>query len=424
MNISSLKSRLPVMSVTLKRQRGVASLLLSLVILTLITFVTLFTAKTVTLEQKIAANSLQGRQAFEAAEAGMEAAISYATPENGGIDRVDNSDGSAGADELADTNIFDGSGLVDVDDTDANTNVNSLTDGGQVTVTISGDADDFTVTSVGQNADRSASRTIVQTIALLNVIPEVPQQPLTAVGSVGIGGSASIYNPEGNLTIVTGDSVDPAGTGTLKTAIKNPSPTASCLDPPDAYVCETVDVSTGSSLGLDVIENSSTLKNMTTEEFFEFIFGMPMDEFKSIWVDREINGSDYDAELDDTFGEVVWVNGNASTTSGVNVGCNGGNGNKVSYSSVFCTDANLEPSIIIIDGDYSDSGSKITGLVFVTGTITFTGNATYEGAIAAAGGTTSSTGSLDIWYSTKVLEALNDGGEASPAAGTWRDFSN
>ena len=54
-------------------QRGVATLAISLIILFLVTIVTLYTANTSVLEQKVSANQYRSDQAFSAANAGEEA---------------------------------------------------------------------------------------------------------------------------------------------------------------------------------------------------------------------------------------------------------------------------------------------------------------------------------------------------------------
>ena len=58
-------------------QKGAASLVMSMVILALITFVTIYTSRSILNEQKIANNDYRAKQAFGAAEAGIAEAISY-----------------------------------------------------------------------------------------------------------------------------------------------------------------------------------------------------------------------------------------------------------------------------------------------------------------------------------------------------------
>lgn len=61
----------------LKLQRGVASLLTAVVLLTCITLVALFTSKTVVIETKMTADNYRTSQATEAAQAAMDHAVAY-----------------------------------------------------------------------------------------------------------------------------------------------------------------------------------------------------------------------------------------------------------------------------------------------------------------------------------------------------------
>ena len=66
-----------------QRQQGVATLLISLVILTTITFVLIYSARAVLMEQQLTTNDKRGRQSFEAAEFGQDAAVAYITSPGG-----------------------------------------------------------------------------------------------------------------------------------------------------------------------------------------------------------------------------------------------------------------------------------------------------------------------------------------------------
>ena len=72
------------------RQRGAATLAVSLVLLLLITLVGFYTSRTVVLERKIAGNDFRSRQAFEAAESGINIALAY-IGRRGGADKNDDS---------------------------------------------------------------------------------------------------------------------------------------------------------------------------------------------------------------------------------------------------------------------------------------------------------------------------------------------
>lgn len=93
-------------------QRGVVTLTMSLIVLVLITLVVVAGSRTTLLEQKLTNNDNRSRQAFEAAEAGLAAAVDYLA---GGRDR----DG----DGVLDGNVFDTTldGIGDSDTADVGT---------------------------------------------------------------------------------------------------------------------------------------------------------------------------------------------------------------------------------------------------------------------------------------------------------------
>jgi hypothetical protein len=115
--------------------------------------------------------------------------------------------------------------------------------------------------------------------------------------------------------------------------------------------------------------------------------------------------------------EVIWVEGNLSL-NGTTVGC------EVSVTgSNVCPTANLGPSILIVNGDLTLSGGPhLYGLVYVTGDVDLSGNANFVGSLVTQGNTTNTTGSLDIYYNSAVLESLQRMGRAAGGGGSWRDF--
>ena len=105
------------------RQRGIATLLFSLLVMILVTYVVLYTSGSVLLEQQIVNNDVRSKHAFEAAEAGIATAKKYLTI---GADR--NNDGTidavfdTNADDIGDSNtVAIGNGNVIVNTTDVST---------------------------------------------------------------------------------------------------------------------------------------------------------------------------------------------------------------------------------------------------------------------------------------------------------------
>jgi Tfp pilus assembly protein PilX len=436
-------------------QRGTIALLMSLIILTLITFVSLYTAKTVSVEQKISGNEYRSRVAFEAAEAGMEAAMTYISRSYGGPDR--DADG-----DLTNEKIFDSSGNVVVgiptftDEQDWRTYDNNS----KTIVKLSGTSTSVNITALGISGDGSAQRTIHKSAAVVDPLPGFPNVPFSARGAVSVQGSATIHNPEGNSTVRTGgvfgwtsagantNLADPSHDnypeclgGSNSCDISPYSGLEGCNSAPDTNFvkCGTIQASTAGNINIDIDQNFLGFKNATDEEFFINMFGVSKEHFKKKRVDRFVNPADVnelytDGGLNQAHGEVIWVTGDIPDPPGIGgivAGCyytsGSGPNSKDDAFDENCEAAGgvLEPVIIIFDGDVSFKGNPIFfGMIYITGNITQVGNVEVQGALAQEQGPASVdvTGSLDIWYDSAILEMTSGNGPFSTASGTWKDF--
>lgn len=384
------------------RQAGVLTLVISLVILTLSTLVTFNLSKAVLMEQKISNNDLRAKQAFEAAEAGMIAATAY----------------------LANDPDVNGDGTIDPvfdTDNDGQGDTNTSTFGvGSATVTatdLSGDMTVLLVASQGFSDDRSATRTITQTVSTINPLPNMPDNPLTTRGSVVIGGSATVHNPEGHSTIWSGADIDLGSNNSTSTEVPDVGGAGypACMDTP--MNCSLVSASNRLIAGVDVIENDSSLGALSGDEFFQNFFGLSPTTYRSSTATIDTTSAAFTANAHLATHEVIWVDGDVSL-NGITVGCttavNGGN---------VCPTANTKPSIVIIDGNASFSGNvHFYGLLFVTGNTSGSGNTTVTGAMVIGGTASSGGGSLDIWYNSGVLSATSKAGASTGSSGTWKDF--
>lgn len=438
---------------TPNRQQGTMAILVSLIILTLITFVSLFTAKTVTMEQKIATNDTNSKIAFEAAEAGLEAALTYVKSgyDQDGDDAVD--------DEL----VFESDGKVSIDGAGSQ-NYKEFTDSSnntmsKVTVTLTMDAstvslsENFYITAVGETIDGAATRTISQTVSTPNPLATAPNTPFTARGSMDVGGSATVHNPEGFGTIVTGGTAAITGTGSISTRVANKDTTATSsgngnnwpacfggqFECTGSYVgcpgtgkvkCLLIDSAGKSATGGDVIDGETTLAGFTADEFFEATFGVSKANFKANVATMVMTA----AEFGNTYAtggaslavnEIIWVEGDVST-NGVDVGCkvSAGTRNTGAHGAydMPCSLANIGASIVVVNGDWDVNGGSIYGLLYVIGDVDTHGSPEVIGAMIVEGGATAMTGSMDIWYDSGILNDLANLGAKVSTSGTWKDF--
>ena len=326
------------------RQRGVLSLLMALVILTLITFVSLYTARTVTMEQRIAANVRGSQAAFEAAEGGMAQAMSYVNT----VDVTSITECNMRFDDDG-NHLPDRAGCahVSVAVTDRNVKTYDNLDRSNLSrarVRLSpggfedGEPTRVTVTSIGATADGAAQRTIQRVVRVYrdSVVPNPPNTPLTARGSFTPAAGAEmseifIHNPEGNTTIRTGGNF--IFSQTANTFIANPAHKAdlggtatdnypaclgganSCEDPDYSGLngcageysakhtnfvkCGTVASSSGDNLGIDV-DLFPGYAAVDANVFFENIFSLGKAAYRTVFVDREIDPADWSNNYDDS----------------------------------------------------------------------------------------------------------------------------
>jgi hypothetical protein len=388
-----------------QQQRGAASLIVSLIILALITMVTIYTSKSIITEQKIANNDYRAKQAFEAAEAGIGAAINYYSD-----DPDKNSDG-----------VLDG--VYDSDNDGVGDSANSIVSASNrviVTATdLSGNMTILRITSQGFSDDDTAMRTIVQDISTVNPLPNTPSNPFTTRGTVVVTGAATIHNPEGHSTIWSGGDVDLGANNSTATEVADVTDAdyPGCMDV--AMSCDVIQSSNKVTVGLDVIEHDSNLSNLSDSDFFENFFGMSPTNFRASMVTLDTTAANANTDVQLATNEIVWVEGDTEFSNNTTVGCK-----VVVTGNNMCASANTKPSIMIINGNATFGGTtQFYGIVYVTGTITITGNSTVYGALVGASSVTNNTGgSLDIWYNSDVLERVKRNGPLGSSAGSWRDF--
>lgn len=387
-----------------RKQRGFITMVVSLSILLLSTLVVFNVSSSILLEQRIVNNQFRATQAFEAADAGLAAAITYLKEDP---DR--NSDGIIDA-------VFDTTGDGIGDSNNAAIDTASVT---LSTIDLSdGDMTIIKMTSQGFSDDFSATQTITYTLVNINPLPNTPENPLTSRSGAIISGSATVHNPEGHSTIWSGGDVDLGSNNTTSTEVPDighPGYPA-CMD--FSMTCELVSASNRLSLGVDVIENDSSLAALSPDEFFQNYFGMLPATYRAAMVTVDTVPANLSIDVDLATHEVIWIEGN-TTFSNITVGCT----TRVSGNNV-CPAANIKPSIVIVNGNASFSGTpNFHGMLFVRGGVSMSGNTTIYGGMVVGGDMSSSAGgSLDIWYSSTVLSGTRFAGPSTGSAGTWRDF--
>ncbi len=377
--------RLVVAPSLLGPQAGFAALLLALSLLFGVTIVTLITAKSVLIEQRMSGSELRTEQAFEAAEVGLERGLDYLA--NGGPDQ--NSDGNT--DILASTTQNNGSSYTVVF---CGTTLPCVTPAASASIVL--------VYSQGWSDEHVAHQHIIQLMNKGPALADPPNNPLTTRGTCGISGNGDITNPEGNAVVWSGDAVDITNAN-FTTNIPHPMPdeNASCYGTDLGCLLKS---STRDYRGLDVIDQDPSLSALTGELYFKNFFGELPGDYKHKRVSIELSAAQAN-NANGKNGEVIWIDGDTSFSGNITIGAQ----------------PNI-PSIVIVDGNLSGAGNvTINGLLYITGDFTAAGNYTVYGAVIVEEDA-ALTGSLDIIFDSELLRNANYTGKMSVVAGTWRDW--
>lgn len=390
-----------------KNNVGAATLVFSILVLLLVTFVTLYTSKSIITETRITNNISRAAMAFQAAEAGV--AIAMEALEEG---RRTNRDG----------------GMFGAETDSTPTNSKQFSVGAsQVTVSVTSSQ----IISVGVSDDGTASKTITVEITQNDAIANIPENPWITRGSSSFTGSSTVYNQEGASTVWTGGAVNVSGSN--DTYIANPQDTSypECME--TSFSCEVALASYDGS-GLDVIANDATLASLTQEEFFMNFFGYSSSDYKKYLVDRTVDidaGDTLPVGLSD---EIVWIDGDITINSSGVYGCDysaSGSSHPNGQLSVntsgetICQTSNgeIKPITLIVNGDLQLGGSpKIYGVVFVLGDVSGSGTIDIVGAMMVDGQVNFAGGDLSVWYNSDVIEATTDTPTPFAISGGWRDF--
>jgi Tfp pilus assembly protein PilX len=362
-----------------KKHRGMTVLLLTVTLLLVSMLLILFAAQYSGMQQKISANLYKNQQAYEAAEAGLEAAIPYFRANYAAITAAQSG------------------GYLTPYMNSSTQNVTLANNSRYTFVYTNPTANNFqliTITSTGVNADGTSTRVISQQIRSTGTTITTPTVTMTTQGNIALKNSASINNTETNSNIISG--------GNVSFANSSQTTTSSGIG------------SNSSGLGSDVQENDATIAGMTTDAFFQSVFGMSQSSVQSSANYSYTNNTDANYNsLNGVTSSVIWINQTGGTA-------------EISNSTVIGSPT--QPVVLIINGNLDIKNSvTIYGLIFImnsTDTIFEHNSVTINGAIAATGNMQLSN-SATLNYKSTVLSALPSiGGNSNYAKvpASWRDF--
>ena len=396
----------------LRREKGMSTLVVVLLLLFVATLVTLYTANSMVREQQVSANQYRSEQALSAANAGLDYALAYYAKAVG-PDAIDLVGGTTNGDGVIDLLI-----------------VPSLSGEGQ-TVTSNviitdavGGTDPFngphSITSTGYSDDLTATRTIVIEVDIFGAIPSggLPGFPLIAKGIAASGGNFSIINRFSNATIWTGAITD--NIGSAETYVRDPtfnytdrSQLISIAGVPDPDNVLHASYSQG-GINSDVIENDDNLKNISADDFFENFMIADKLTVEDFTVSEGKWFSADSIDWPDLVGirGLVWVDGDWSP------------------SGTMPTIGTEEfPMTLIINGSLTTQGGgapaiRLIGLLYIIGDWSSRANFAVQGGVIVEG-EVNNVGTPTIVYDENLYDgSLGNppGGLAAIKNGTWKDW--
>jgi len=358
-------------------QFGFATLTMIAIVLLMMTVLAVVGTKTAVTEQKVAANEYRAKQAFEAAEAGLEFGQVYADQNRATL--------------LLDTN---NNGYIDSYSSAYTSNVslaNSTSYSLIFTNPIANDFNMIEITSIGTSPDGTVSRTVRQLFASYTLFSNGPFATLVSKGAVDFSGDLTITNTTSPTTIWSGGGV--SLTGSAETDAGNGNGSSS------------------GNIGTDIQQNDTNLSTLTDDAFFETFVGTTRAvarETANLVYTNNTN-TNYSSLLDGVQGKLIWI----EQTAG-NAVLNGGTIGSVDF-----------PVVLIINGNLSVSGNvMIYGAIYIANNFTNNGAGTVQvnGAMIVEG-TTTATGTPDVTYNPTIFDNINEKlGSFVKVPGSWRDI--
>src|SRR5690554_3737625 len=362
------------------RQTGFATVTLTVLLLSVIILVTLYTARFKVQEQRIMRNHAGMQEATMVAEAALEQVIMLINAERSNLDRT--IDGNiAGA--LYSANLV-------------STRFNN---------TVRGVVDVVDITLAASSADTRANKTIRQQVAVLPMIRSAPDTPVAIKGSMNVSGNFQVVaNPNGGgdgvpLSIWTEGDVDINGSGS--TCGQQEFTQGNCSSLP---------FSERGDHGVDILDNDPNFP----DDLLEYLFGVPEPSWQDLRDSATQIVNNCDSIGPHSTG-LIWVVGTCSPS--VNIGS-----------------AENPVALVIQNGNLAINGNTVVnGLVFAFKTagdtgdydVKLNGGATINGAVMANFDPNLSNGTLVVRYHEEILTNLvtNDAFKrVTRVGGSWRDF--
>ena len=404
----------------IQKQQGMATLIVSIVVLIIITLMIFFAAKVGIFDLRMAANEARYKEAFAAADAGLDFAIQKFDDQF-----TSNFSGTASwATIISNSQVANGT---KADGTSAGAGEPSF----GVTVTdtgaLIGGVTVFHFQSTGMSADGSGTATVQREITMSKILGgSSPEVSILMSGGVGTGGNFNIVaNPNGAgngipVSIWTNGNVDMGGSSSTCQSAGFTGNNAQCNS-------ELISDGDGTNLSSynpifpDVLPNDPNFP----DDIFQYMFGVVRNDWETIYSMANSNHQVASgcSGLDNTSGQkfrLWWITGDCNMASNQIIG------------------SQNDPVILVVDDhqlDMGGAGAQIHGIPFLfdnpsnaaTPSGDFQGSTAIYGALVSDVGGTAMNGSYSVVYDPTLLGNLTSPNESSNYAigyipGSWRDF--
>lgn len=417
----------------IQKQQGMATLVVVIVVLIVTTLMVFFATKVGIFDQRMAGNEARYKEAFAAAEAGLDMSIQkfqdqFATNYTGAASGT-----GSWADIIANSAIATGT------KTDGTTGTDVPTFGVTIANTgaLIGGVNVYQFSSIGLSGDGTGTATVSREVTMKNILGgSAPNVPIIVDGSVGTGGDFNIVaNPNGGgdgvpVSIWTGGDTpdgDVEMTGSSATCQiqyfdgNNPQ----CSNP--SGNTELISDGDGSTLTEHLSTFPDVLPNDENfpDDLFQFLFGVVRADWQTVY---DMANSKHQVVADcsglsATSGQIFrlwWVTGDCDMGSTQIIG------------------SEADPVILVVDDhqlDMGGGGARIYGVVYLfdnpdnaaTPSADFHGSPAIYGSLISEAGGSAMNGSYSVVYSQTINNNLTSDDDSANFSiafvpGSWRDF--
>lgn len=396
------------------RERGLATLFATVVLLIASTLLVLYIARPVVGDLRIVGNELRSRQAFDAAQATIDLLIR----QHNELRTFAGQTWSAPAG--ADTDVPTGTAVFCRRDVVPTSVTCPATPGPPVCAAPNSRDLSAWIVACGWSDDRSGRRRIITLASKGNPLPGNLNNPITAGAAVDFTtGNATVVNYFGNLTVWSGGSFTTGSGGTVGVMVRNPAhPTPYSTEQEvadgvgsgnqcsDHFLCIS---GTGTGVPISVIDQDLSLARLAANPdlFFMNFAGMPPAEYRAAMADAVVAGADIDnafTSANQGGDKVYWIDGDATLSGDVGTP--------------------EHPVVLVIDGNLTMPGNTtVHGVLIVRGALTARGSPRVRGALVAGNLKADANGAVTVIFEPGTTERVRQQtGRFVSAPGAWRDF--